>query len=156
MAIIEKDRYGLSQPRGGKDQVNCVVSVDITGLNEQAARRPSQTNRLWPSRRELELNPIVGNARTIDHRVDTGQIRVDIPVEVCDRKLRPRSKQRSGRIPNPYNGRCAAVSSSRQPQVGKTEQENAHDAPGAFWTYPSHGFSLGPSHPQHLDTSSTI
>jgi hypothetical protein len=33
VAIIEKYRYRLFKPRGGEDQVNSVVSVDIAGLN---------------------------------------------------------------------------------------------------------------------------
>ena len=48
MAIIEKYCYGLSEPSGGKDQVNGVVSIDVAGLDLEAACRPNKLNRLSP------------------------------------------------------------------------------------------------------------
>jgi hypothetical protein len=96
------------KPRGGEDQVNSVVSIDIAGLNQQAARRSDKTNRLLADRGELKLDPVISIARTVHPTLDSGQIRADIPVEVGNCKLWSGSKRSSWRILN-VNPSCRAV-----------------------------------------------
>ena len=58
MAIIQKYRYGLSEPCGSKNQVNGVISVDVARLNLQAAGRRDKLNGLPARGGELKVNPI--------------------------------------------------------------------------------------------------
>src|SRR5271169_4481125 len=58
MTIIQKYRYGLSEPCAGKDQVNGVISIDVTRFDAQAARGRDQLNGLVPCGRELKFNPV--------------------------------------------------------------------------------------------------
>jgi hypothetical protein len=62
VAIIKEYGYGLSEPSGGDDQVNCVVSIDIARLDQKATRGPYKSNRLPPRCGELKLNPIISCA----------------------------------------------------------------------------------------------
>jgi hypothetical protein len=62
VAVIQKYRHGLSEPSGGKDQVNSVVSIDIARLDQEAACRRVKLNGLLPDSGELELNPVTISA----------------------------------------------------------------------------------------------
>src|ERR1700735_601750 len=79
VAVIKKDRYGLSEPRGGDDQVGGVATADIARLNDQAASRGEKTNRL-PAGRKMKLKPVISATGIIRAGLNAGEIGTKIPV----------------------------------------------------------------------------
>jgi hypothetical protein len=65
MAIVKEYRYGLSEPSGGENQVNRMVSIDIARFDQEAACGRDNSNKLPPTCRELKLNPVVSTAGAV-------------------------------------------------------------------------------------------
>ncbi|MGB8540597.1 MAG: hypothetical protein WCD49_03070 [Candidatus Acidiferrales bacterium] len=89
MAVIQKNRYGLSEPCGSKNQVNDVISIDVARLDPQAAGRRDKLNGLLPRGGELKVNPIgacVGGAVSV---LDDGEVRAKIAVKISNAIVRP-------------------------------------------------------------------
>jgi hypothetical protein len=114
MAIIKKYRYWLSQPRGGKDQVNGMVSIDIARFNYQPASRCNKLNRLPPGFRKLKLNPVVGTRRVAPPGLNAGYVGVKVSVKIINRKLWARSDRSDGAILNICGLRCAEASETKE------------------------------------------
>jgi len=51
MPVVQKYGYGLSEPSGGEDKVNGVVTVYVSRLDLQSAGRRDKLNRLLPRSR---------------------------------------------------------------------------------------------------------
>jgi len=84
VAIIQKNRYGPSEPCGGKNQVNGVISIHVARLDPQAAGRRDKLNGLLPRGGQLEVNPIgacVGGAVSV---LDAGEVRAKIAVKISN------------------------------------------------------------------------
>ena len=109
MAIIKKYRYGLFEPSCGKDEINSMISVDIPRLDQQAARRRDQLNRLPPGCRELKLNPVVSGGGADSATLDTGEIGMLVAVEIGDCERCARSNRGKTRIMNIRSGRRSAA-----------------------------------------------
>jgi hypothetical protein len=95
MAIIQKNRYGLSEPCGGKNQVNGVISVDVARLNLQAAWRRDKLNGLSARGGELQANPVsacIGGAVSV---LNAGEVQAMIAIKVSEGDRQPRPS-RSG------------------------------------------------------------
>ena len=59
MTIIKKYRYGFSAPGGGDDQINCMISIDVAGLDLKPSGRRHNPNKLLPGGGKVKLNPVV-------------------------------------------------------------------------------------------------
>jgi hypothetical protein len=65
LAIVQKYGDRPSEPSGGKDKVNGVVSIDIARLYLQAACRSNKLDGLLPDCGEVKLNPVVGTTNDV-------------------------------------------------------------------------------------------
>ena len=59
MTIVEENRYGLPEPRGGNDQIKGMVAVDIARDDLKATNRRRDLKGLPPCSTELQLNKVV-------------------------------------------------------------------------------------------------
>jgi hypothetical protein len=91
VAIIQKYRYGLSEPCGSKNQINGVISIDIARLHPQAAGRRDKLKGLPPCCRQLKLNPVGAAAAAIMTSLNASEVQAMIAVKISDgdRQSRP-------------------------------------------------------------------
>ncbi|HXA77805.1 MAG TPA: hypothetical protein VNV41_11805 [Candidatus Acidoferrales bacterium] len=59
MAIIEKYRYGLSEPSSSQDKVNGMISIDVARFNLETSRGRGKSNQLPPACGKLKSNPVI-------------------------------------------------------------------------------------------------
>jgi hypothetical protein len=125
MAIIEKYRYGLSKPSGDKDQVNCMISIDIARFDSEAANRPDNSNGLPSSCRKLKLDPVVGTRKVALAGLNAGYIRAKVPVKIlnCNLWARPDRSDRS--TLNLCGLRRSAACESKQQQQSNPQKQAA-------------------------------
>ena len=93
MPIIKQHRDGLPEPRGGENQVNGVIAVDVAGFNQQPARRRDKPYELSPGGGALKLDPVVAVALGATARLNRGLVEVMIAVKIGDRKCQSRPRR---------------------------------------------------------------
>lgn len=86
MAVVEKYRHGLSEPCGGDDEINSVISINVPRLDQEAACWSNKVNRLSSELRKLYLNRVVGTAAPVLFGLNAGEIWATVAVEIGDRK----------------------------------------------------------------------
>src|SRR5580693_8203495 len=84
MAIIQKYRYGLSEPCGSKNQVNGVISIDVARLHPQTAGGREKLNGLPPCCRQLKLNPVGAAAAAIMTSLNASEVQAMIAVKISN------------------------------------------------------------------------
>jgi hypothetical protein len=95
MTVIKKYGYRLPEPSRREDEVNSMVSIDISRLNREAARRGENLNCVPPRCRQLELDQIIGRGRPDLAAIYSGEVRSPVAVEIGNRNGRPRSCRRN-------------------------------------------------------------
>jgi hypothetical protein len=125
VAIIEENRYRLTEPSRGEDKVNNMVSVNVACLNLETPGRCDEPNRLPSGCRKLQLNPVFSAGEATLAGLNTGNIRNRIAVEIRDRERQPRpSGCRSG-IVNLF-ARSSASQESEQEQKTQRSKGKPH------------------------------
>src|SRR5580704_10727719 len=84
VAIIQKYRYRLSEPCGGKDQVNGVIAINVARFDPQATRRGDQSNGLPRCCGELKLNPVAACGGGGVSVLNAGEIQAMIAVKISN------------------------------------------------------------------------
>ncbi len=115
----------MSGPGSGEDQVNSAVSIDIAGLDQEAACRRTNLNGLSPDRGELKLNPVIGTAGTVWPGLNSGQIRTTVPVEIGNGKVWARSSRSDRSTVNTRGLRCTTAREAEQQQQRGPQKQAA-------------------------------
>jgi hypothetical protein len=84
MAVVQKNGDRLSEPCGGKNQINGVITIDVARFDPQAARRRDKLNELPSCCRELKLNPVGAAAAAIMPNLNAGQVRALIAIKISN------------------------------------------------------------------------
>ena len=82
VAVVQKYRYGLSEPCGSKNQVNGVISIDVARLHPQTAGGREKLNGLPPCCRQLKLNPVGAAAAAIMTSLNASEVQAMIAVKI--------------------------------------------------------------------------
>jgi hypothetical protein len=106
VSVVEKYRYGLPEPRRGHDQIDGMVAVHISRLDQQSARRRDQPNGLRRPGTEMEFDQIRGCRRARSPALHRGQVGALVPIKIGDCKGQARSA-RQGR-PRGHSCPCSS------------------------------------------------
>jgi hypothetical protein len=85
-AVIEQDRYGLFEPSGGQNQIQGVISVDVSRRDAKTTKRCGDPNGLLAARCESKLHPVVSTGAVALTSLDAGYVRTVVSIEIGDRK----------------------------------------------------------------------
>jgi hypothetical protein len=92
VTIVEQNRDGIPAPDGRQHQVERVIAIDVTHLDEQTSLGSNQTEGCGLYRGEPELHPVVIRRRRIRLAgLNSGQVWALIAVEVGDGEWHARS-----------------------------------------------------------------
>lgn len=89
-AIIQEHGYQLMSPRRNENQVKSAVAINVPREQHQSSGGPGDAYRLRPALAELKRDPIARMQRIEAGDLHYGAVRLAIPVEVADGKLRVR------------------------------------------------------------------
>jgi hypothetical protein len=82
VAVIEKYRYGLSEPGSSQNKVDGVVSIDIARFNLEASCRRGKSNKLPLGCGELKLNAVIGVPGASRSGLNAGRVWQTVSVKV--------------------------------------------------------------------------
>jgi hypothetical protein len=120
VAIIKKYSYRLFKQSRRKDEVDSVVSIDVSRLDLQAARRRDKPNGL-PSRHcEVELDTVVSGGETDLTSLHSGYVGPLVSVEIGNRKRWARSKRDRRSKLHIFSRSCRDI----RDQESKQKQQN--------------------------------
>ena len=123
MAVVKKYGHGLFAPCRRDDQIDRAISIDVPRLDQQAAYRANQVNRLSSDVGKLYLNRVVGTAGPVLFRLNAGEIWTTVAVEIGDRKCQSGPKRSNMRILN--LSRCPR----RRTAIGEAKKQKRNYKP---------------------------
>ena len=84
VAVVQNYSDGLPEPCGGKNQINGVISIDVTRFDAQATGWRDKLQGLPPGDGELKLNPVRARAGGVVATLNAGQVGALIAVKIGD------------------------------------------------------------------------
>ena len=100
MAVVQKHGNRLTEAGSHHDQIDSMVAVDIAGQKLQASDWSYQPNRLAAHRGQLKLNRVNALGRVAASNFDSGQVWIQITIEISDGKRLARRNSGDRRVLN--------------------------------------------------------